>query len=353
MDKALVKFKEFPEDFIVEEIREDYICNVSREFPEQSKVDLKGLNQEDRRDFLHCDMEKINIDHFSTFEIMSKILGKHLGELGYAGTKDKNAWISIGNLSGNRFKITLRDAGKDAIKILKRVRNTKRLPNFFGVQRFGSLRGDNVKIGKLIFKKKFQEAVWQLLVGYGEGESDEVKEAKKRLIKEKDINAAREYFPQNLRQELDILNHLSEKREDWFGALTLIKKKNLLIICQSVQSKIFNDILEKVIEQEIPLHENKIILPGYNTKISAGQLGVIEKEVLDEHEIEINDFYTKDIPFLMFRGSYRKAFSEVRGLDVETEDDEIFIGSKKVILSFILDSGVYATTFLEQFFEWG
>ena len=146
---------------------------------------------------------------------------------------------------------------------------------------------------------------------------------------------------------------MSEKREDWFGALTLIKKKNLLIICQSVQSKIFNDILEKVIEQEIPLHENKIILPGYNTKISAGQLGVIEKEVLDEHEIEINDFYTKDIPFLMFRGSYRKAFSEVRGLDVETEDDEIFIGSKKVILSFILDSGVYATTFLEQFFEWG
>jgi tRNA(Glu) U13 pseudouridine synthase TruD len=36
---------------------------------------------------------------------------------------------------------------------------------------------------------------------------------------------------------------------------------------------------------------------------------------------------------------------------VQTADDDLFPLSKKIMLSFVLDSGVYATTFLEQFFE--
>lgn len=389
MDKILVKFKAFPEDFIVEEIGEGYTCQVSesKEMLEQAKVDFGKLNIGDRRDFLICDLEKINLDHFSAFEILSKKLGKHVGEFGYAGTKDKVAWtcqkisifnpdfdrlkkfsfsgmylknfkwskhkINIGDLSGNRFRIVLRDAGKEAIKILKKVRNSERLPNFFGMQRFGSLRGDNVEIGKLIFKKKFKEAIWVLLTGYGKDESKEVQEAKKRLIKERDFSSAVKYFPEILRQEKRILEYLSEKPGDWFGALGIVNEKNLLIICQAVQSKIFNDILEKVIEEEISLSDNKIILPGYASQFSQGRLGGIEKEVMDANGLKFDDFNIKELPFLMFRGSNRKAFSRVGDLSVETEADEIFSGSKKIILSFTLDSGAYATTFLEQFFELG
>lgn len=387
MDKVLVKFKAFPEDFIVEEIGDDYACNISesKDLLERGRIDFGRLNLEDRRDFLLCDMEKINTDHFSAFEILSKKLGVRAGDLGYAGTKDKAAWtcqrisifnpdieklkkfsfpgiylknfkwakrgVSVGDLSGNKFRIILRDAGKDAIKILKRVRNSDRLPNFFGGQRFGSLRGDNVELGRLIFKRKFKEAVWILLTGYGENENREVVEAKKRLMKEKDILTARNYFPEWLRQEKRILEYLSEKPEDWIGALGCVNEKNLLIICQSVQSKVFNDILERVIEEEISLSDNKIILPGYNTKFSDGRLGVIEEEVLGSIGLNLEDFNLREIPFLIFKGSYRRAFSSVRDLVIDTESDEIFDGSKKIILSFTLDSGVYATTFLEQFFE--
>jgi len=386
MDKALVKFKAFPEDFIVEEIGEDYSCNCSSSPDElqQARVDLGRISMTNNG-FLICDLEKINLDHFSVFEILSKKLDKHLGEFGYAGTKDKAAWtcqrisifnpdlekikrfsfggvclknfkwskhkIEIGDLIGNRFKITLRDADKDAIKILKRLRNSDRLPNFFGSQRFGSLRGDNVEIGKLIFKRKFKEAVWMLLTGYGNEEDQEVKEAKKKLVKEKNLQEARSYFPEKLKQELRILDYLSNKPDDWLGALSMVSEKTLLIICQSVQSEIFNDILQKVIDEEFSLHDNKVILPGHNTQFSGGRLGFIEKEVLESNNIRLSDFELKEIPFLTFKGSKRDAFSKVRELTVDTESDEIFTGSKKIMLSFILDSGVYATTFLEQFFE--
>lgn len=389
IDKVLVKFKAFPEDFIVEEIGQDYLCEVSKSKEEldQAKLDFGKLNLEDKRDYLICDLEKINLDHFSAFEILSKKIGIHLGDIGYAGTKDKAAWtcqrisiyepdlnklkkfsfnglilknfkwskypVRIGELTGNKFRIVLRDADKEAIKILKKVRNSTRLPNFFGSQRFGSLRGDNFEIGKLIFKRKFKEAIWTILTGYGEEESDEVKKAKKRLAKEKDIIAAKSYFPENLRQEHRILDHLAKKPNDWFNALGTIPEKTLLIICQSVQSKIFNDILKRVIDEEIPLLDNEIMLPGYETILSQNQLGKIEKEVMDSNGLKFSEFHLREIPFLMFRGSYRKAFSKVSDLVVETESDEIYPGSKKIILSFSLDSGTYATTFLEQFFELG
>lgn len=385
MDRALVKFKVFPEDFVVEEIGET-ISEVSKSKEDISaKIDLSRLNLNDPRDYLICDLEKINLDHFSAFDILSKKLGLHLGDFGYAGTKDKIAWtcqkisiycpdlerlkkfystniclknfkwskhgISIGDLTGNRFRIVLRDADKEAIKILKRVKHSTNLPNFFGQQRFGSLRGDNVDIGKLIFHRKFKEAVWLLLAGFGEEESNEVKEAKKRLLNEKDFSAAKEYFPEILKQEYHILYHLSQKPEDWLGALKVINEKNLLIICQSVQSKIFNDILEKVTEEELALEDNKIILPGHSTKFSEGRLGTIEREVMKNHGLKFEDFNLRELPVVTFRGSKRNAFSEVRDLNIDTESDEIFPGAKKITLSFSLDSGAYATTFLEQFFE--
>ena len=50
------------------------------------------------------------------------------------------------------------------------------------------------------------------------------------------------------------------------------------------------------------------------------------------------------------KGSYRRAITEIQDLNVEITDDEEFSGSKKMLLEFTLPSGVYATTFLENFF---
>ncbi len=385
-DKAIVKFKHIPEDFIVEEIGKESVCEISesKEAFSEAKVDFSKLDVKDKKIFLACELEKFDIDHLSTMNILSKGLRMSAHEIGYAGTKDKRAWtcqritlynpdielvrsfsysgiilknfkwakhkLQIGNLEGNHFKVVLRDSGKDAMKAIEKVRRAHLVPNAFGLQRFGSLRKDNFAIGKLIYKKRFDEAVFTLLTGYGEDESDEVKKAKKRLKIEKNISSAKEYFPTNLIMENKILDYLAQSHKDWIRALKTLDEKTLLLICQSVQSRIFNDILQKASDARIDDSNLEVMLPGTMSKFSEGRLGRIESEAMQDCDLRFEDFHVPQLPFLTLKGSKRKAFSKVINLDVRIEEDELFPLSKKIFLSFELDSGTYATTFLEQFF---
>lgn len=388
LGKGSAVFKHINEDFIVEEINSDgRISSISSSVSafDNTKVDLSGIDLNDRRDFLMCDVEKINIDNFSLINILCDKLGKRGHEIGYSGTKDKNAWtsqrisifnpnidkirefshqriilknfkwgkhkIKIGDLKGNRFTITLRDVDKDAVKILNRVRNTKHIPNFFGLQRFGSVRKDNFLIGKLILKGKYKDAVFAYLTGYGMEENNDVKNAKKRLKEEKNILQAGEYFPAELVTEHKIIKYLKENKDDYFNAIQILGEKILLIMCQSVQSQIFNQILEIGIDKGVVKENDTIIIPGYNSSNSEGKLKHIEKEILESHGFSLSDFRNKYLPDLSLTASKRKAYFEAKLDEIEILDDEAFDKAKKIVIRFGLDSGSYATTYLEYFFE--
>jgi tRNA pseudouridine13 synthase len=355
------KLKHNVEDFIVEEIGEKWNAKVSEELgsPESSPGDKQPeiiINENEPKEFLWCEMEKKDIDHFSAIKELSRNLNKRADEIGYAGTKDKRAWtsqrisifqpdlekiknfkhpniilknfkwnkrkIKMGYLEGNHFKITLRDIDKKgAMKITKHIRNLEWFPNYFGPQRFG-INGSNVKIGKLILKRKFEEAI-------------------------------KEISRDNQRQGEYMQYHLKQNPEDYIGALKKVDRKNMLMYIHSVQSKIFNDILETALEEGLNFTkqgQTSCLLMGYKTRFFDGRLGEIEQQVLESHNLVLEDFDIQEIPFLRIKGSFRKAVTEIKDLEVETEDDEEFEGSKKIILEFTLPSGVYATTFLENFF---
>jgi tRNA pseudouridine13 synthase len=386
--KAPAKLKHFVEDFIVEEIGPDWDCNVSDKFIQRKAVDLSGLEENESRDFLAFELEKKNLDHFQMVKDLARGLGKGVHAIGYAGSKDKKAWtcqrisvfkpdleilknfshpniylknikwakrkIKMGYLVGNRFRIVLRDLDKkDAMVVGNRIRKVKAFPNYFGPQRFGSLRGNNVKIGKLILKKKFKDAVWTILTDSSMMEREDFREVRERLRKEKDFSEAEKYFPTYLKLEMELIRYLIRKPEDWLGALKSAERKNLLMYIHSVQSKIFNDILEMGLDDELDFSkegQRSCPLMGFKTRFSKGRLGEFEQEILSSHGLELSDFDLKEIPYLRMKGSFRKALVEVSDLGVSVEDDEEFSGSKKMILSFVLPSGVYATTFLDQFF---
>ncbi len=385
-EKGSVIFKIRPEDFIVEEIWGEQVCEISQNPMEleNANVDFGKLDVNDRRDFLYCDVEKIGIDHFTLIDILSKELGNSPHELGYAGTKDKIAWtaqkisifnarierirnfsfrgiklknfkwakhkIKIGDLTANQFKVILRDADIDAIKILHKLRHVQNVANLFGSQRFGSLRQENVRIGALILKEKFQEAVFQYLTAVGDSEDESVRKAKKKLKIEKDITLAKDYFPSRLRTEIRMLEYLELNPKDWTGALLTIGEKTLLIMVQAVQSKLFNEVLEQAIDEGLNLNKTSLALLGYDSSFSQGRIGEIEQDVLDSYNLEFADFEVAALPFLSLKSSKRNAFFEVKDIEAETEEDEINKGSKKIVLKFKLSSGSYATTFLEQFF---
>ena len=349
IDKVPAKLKHKTEDFIVEEIGEKWSCKIS----EEPNLDLP--ENEGNKGFLWCEMEKKNIDHFTAIKEIATRLNKSTQDIGYAGTKDKKAitsqrisifkpdikriksfnhpniilknfkWakrkIKIGYLEANHFKIILRDIDKkDAMKITNHIRTTNWFPNYFGSQRFG-INGNNIKIGKLILKKKFQEAIQKIS-----------KDQKYQQLKTK--NQQLKSFP----------------------------KKILLMYINAVQSKIFNDILRQALKENISFisgdkrqatsdkRPSTCLLIGYKSRFYDGRLGEIEQQVLKDHNLTIEDFDIREISYLRMKGSFRKAITEIKDLKIKTSDDEEFSGSKKITLQFTLPSGVYATTFLENFF---
>lgn len=352
MQKIQAKLKHNVTDFIVEEIGEKWDCHISEKFL-QPKI---KINSNEQKDFLWCELEKKDIDHFTAIKEIARLISKDIPSIGYAGTKDKRAWtsqrisifqpniekinsfnhpniilknfkwnkrkIKIGYIEGNHFKIILRDIDKkDAMKITKQIQNTKYFPNYFGSQRFG-INQNNIKIGKLILKRKFQEA----------------------------LNILSEDSP---RQKEIIQYHLSKNTNDFLGALKKLERKNILMLINSVQSKIFNEILETALEEGLNFTkqgQTSCLLVGYKSRFFDGKLGEIEQQVLSNHNLKLEDFDIKEIPYLRTRGSFRKAVTEIKDLKIEIHEDEEFINSKKIILEFTLPSGVYATTFLENFF---
>ena len=382
--QARIKFQ--VEDFIVEEIGERWTCKISEIFTPNLNPDLSNLDLNNPQEFLWCEMEKQNIDHLQTIKEVARLIGKGVDAIGYAGTKDKKAWtsqrisifqpdiekiktflhpnillknfkwnkrkIKIGYLEANNFKIILRDIDKkEAIKISSLIRKKDWFPNYFGAQRFGSLRGNNVKIGKLILKRKFKEAVWTILTDAG-NEKSEIKFAREKLKREKDFATAVEYFPNYLRLEKQILFYLAKNPDDFLGAIKRAERKNILIFIHAVQSKIFNEVLKQALEGGMDFSregQQSCLLMGYKTRFFNGYLGEIEQQVLANHDLKLEDFDVREIPYLRIKGSFRKAITEVKDLEVEIADDEKFSNSKKIILRFLLPSGVYATTFLENF----
>ncbi len=387
--KVPAKLKHLVGDFVVEEIGDKWNCKISSEFIPNKKPDFGSLDLEDARDFLWCEMEKRDIDHFKAIKEVAKGLGVGVDSIGYAGTKDKRAltsqrisifkpdldmvgdfmhpniilknfkWakrkIKMGYLEGNHFEIVVRDLDrKDAVKISNAVRKKGWFPSYFGPQRFGSLRGNNVKIGKLILKRKFEEAVWTILTDIGSGESSEIRIFREKLKKEKDFSAAAKYFPNYLKLEKETLYYLSRNPGDFLGAIKKAERKNMLMYVHSVQSKIFNDILTMALEEGLDFTkkgQESCLLVGYKTRFYDGRLGEIEQAVLSEHGLSLDDFDLKEIPYLRMKGSFRKAVVEVKDLSVEVIDDSEFSGAKAIVLKFTLPSGVYATTFLDEFFE--
>ena len=388
MEKPVAIIKHAPEEFIVEEITaEGDVCKTSKEF--NSGVDISGLDQEISKEFLWCDLEKKDIDQFRTLRELSSGIHKGIDAIGFAGTKDKKAWtcqrisifrpdleaikifnhpnislknfkwnkrkIKMGYLKGNRFKITLRNIDKkSAIKISSVLRKLDSFENYFGMQRFGSVRGNNAKIGYLIVKRKFKEAVDKILLETGGKEQEEVKAARERLAKEKDYKKALDYFPIYLGLERKILSYLSENPEDYVGLINKVDRKQFLMFVHSLQSEIFNEILETAMSERFNFNQQgqkKIPLFGYKSKIDDGRLGEIEKEILSAHNLEPEDFDVKEIPYLRIKGDLRDALVPVDVLNLEVEEDELNEDAKKMMIEFNLPKGVYATTFLENFFE--
>ncbi|MCD6434403.1 MAG: tRNA pseudouridine(13) synthase TruD [Candidatus Diapherotrites archaeon] len=388
-------------DFIVEEVDfENKLCKARRFIKEKipKEKSMPKLPKKMEKDYLHLDLEKINKDLNFVIKRVARFLGISRKRIGYAGLKDKrsvscqrisiyrpnierlrelkiagvafhrakesNERIELGMLKGNLFTVTIRNIKLEREEIEKRIKRCfneakQGIANYFGEQRFGSMRAITHIIGRELIKGNFEKAVKMYLTTTFDMEKEEIKNARKKLAKDWDFKKALREFPKECLFERAMLDHLSKYPRDFVGAFQKMPKAMRYLFTHAFQSYLFNKVVSERIAQGIGLKpvdgdickEGIATAPlyGYECKLAKGIPGKIEKQVLKDEGLKLSDFRVKSFPEISSKGARRKIiFFPKRMKLIEIKKDEFFDDAYKAKISFYLPKGCYATVLLRE-----
>jgi len=362
------------QDFVVEEISKE---------GEISEVGLKENKISPTFPFnLGCDLIKVGVSTFDALNILAETLQIKIRRITYAGLKDTNAltsqkiifldvgagllekikklsfpnfflsnfsikkeFLSPGRLFGNRFFIFVRTKEKineeSFSQTLEKIKKDGFL-NFYFSQRFGEPRLINHYIGKLILQGKYEEAIFNFLTNSGLSEIPLIREkrneAKKHFGNWQKIEEIFFEFPFTFRNEISLVSYLKNNPTDFLGALIFVKDATQIFVF-SYASYLFNKILslsQKGLElpEEIPLFLSSDLR---DRKVYQFWL---EKDEIENFEDNIQ-------PFIKFFKLKRRIVKT----RIFPKEVSFKIFPEGVTLSFILEKGAYATTFLANLFE--
>ena len=139
-----------------------------------------------------------------------------------------------------------------------------------------------------------------------------------------------------------VVVHKKKQKNDFVGALKRIPWKVLKLYVHAYQSKLWNEIAEKIAKKASPAHEDqlknsKITIPliGFATEVEDKDVEKIVKKIMQNEKIICNDFVIRQIPDLSSEGSERELYTEVKNLKIEKlEDDDLNKGKKKIKITF-------------------
>jgi len=301
--------------------------------------------------------------------------------------------LEIGDLLGNRFRILLRDLAvppDEAEAILAATAAQLEVlggfPNFFGMQRFGSIRPITHVVGRHIVRGEFKEAVDAYAANPIVGEDMEAFEARQELAASGDYGEALKAMPDVMGFEKALLNYLVRRPGDYVGALQELPFNLLMMFVHGYQSYLFNRILSERMRRGFPLNEpleGDLVLPldkqglpdrdrplaveasnfekmrrqvrdgkafvsgalfGSDAVLAAGPMGEIERAVVASEGLKPEDFVVPRMPRLSSRGTRRELVAAVRGLRWAVE-------GSAAKLEFELSKGCYATSLLREFMK--
>jgi tRNA pseudouridine13 synthase len=349
--------------------------------------ELASHDTGDEGDHLIIKLRKQNMTTMDAVDKLSKMLHISRNRIGYAGNKDKRAvteqYISIqgveeeevrnvytdefdievvgkggkiglGNLSANRFEINVRNLKLPIDDIEERTQKIVdemdgKMPNYFGEQRFGSTRPVTHQVGRLILKGDFEEAVWTYIAKPYDDEYKSIRKVREELWETREVEGAAERFPEKFQYEKTLLYHLTKNPGDYQGAIKRLPEGLQTLFVHAYQSWIFNRTLSRLIEEDWYDEDYDIPLVGYKTEFNNNKPDQVMQEVLEEEEIDRDDFRLPDMPELRSEGSLRRAFADFRNFEViEVDDDDLNMAKNMMRVRFDLPKGCYATVFLRE-----
>ena len=300
-------------------------------------------------------------------------------------------------LLGNNFKININNLDSSELEIKTTIKKTIEqlneiggIPNFFGYQRFGTIRPITHLVGKAIIKDDFKKAILTYLVNCSKLENPYSREARKDLARTQDFKKSLHKFPKQLRFERLILNHLSKKPNDFTGAFKRLPFKLQMLFIQAYQSYLYNLFLSKRIEQgfsfkkatigdfavnidrsglpmpqtgklvnieniekinkSIKLEKMCIALPlvGFKQGFSSGKIGEMQKNIFEIEGITPENFRVKKMPRISGRGNLRAINIPLKKFKLKKVFSESNRSENRININFMLNKGSYATILLRE-----
>lgn len=401
------KLKETPYDFIVDEIslepqRHDSAKNVIARVRsvnwETNKLirELARTMRVSRNDVGFAgtkDKRAITTQLMSFPTTIEKVMEVNIQGITILDLYSSKYSMKIGRLIGNKFDIMLKQIQLPQSEIKASVDETKDrimeiggFPNFFGIQRFGAVRPLTHLVGKAIIDRDYQQAV-EYYVGYPqEYEPESLKEARTYFMKTKDYEGTFEQMSKYYTFERAMIYHLLKRPGDYIGALQQLPKNLLMMFTHAYQSFLFNRIITERIKAGFPLNEpieGDLVIPadsrgipdhirafkvnssnigkirertkafksyvtavlfGNYSEFAEGEMGEIERRVIEEEKVDPKAFTIPDIPVCSSGGMRKEILSHVDILEAE-------VGTDWVRFIFKLYKGSYATTLLREFIK--
>lgn len=395
------RLRRSPSDFIVEEIPA----------PKAENSGIPG-------DAVSFELVKEGWDTHLLLEKMAKELNVRPEWINISGTKDRRAitkqrvtirgvtpekvanlsipgvrienpgWCSrrtwLGEHRGNRFqvKITEIQLGIDeakqlAIEALSATGGI--IPNFFGHQRFGSVRPNTHRVGWHLLRGNVEDAVHAYIGNPQPWEPVDAARARAVFDKTHDYEQALGVFPRRLVYERRMLAYLRDHPGDYVGALRRLPRLLVKMFVHAYQSFLFNRMLTERIIRGLPLIEpvlGDILVKGgemirvtrYNLRfareyvargwvvthplfgcgvpLAEDEPGEIERDVLEDENVDLGWFRGVSVLDESFTGLRRVVWAphwETRILGVGEDDSGVWL-----VLSFVLPRGAYGTVLLRE-----
>lgn len=326
----------------------------------------------------------------------AEVQAVNLGDVEILDTWRVDRAPKLGEHEANAFEVRVRDLAVDLDEARDRAETIRDellelggFPNFFGSQRFGSVRPVTHLVGRELVHGSLVDAVWTYIAYPSRSDPPEVRRDRERIFEERDVEAAREALPGRFDHEHRMLEHLAKPPGDAAGAIETLPLNLARLFVSAYQSYVFNCVLTRraleghpgraelgdVIvpidedgnpdkDRPIPVLEANLdrcceatrrgwglptgLLPGYEQGPADGLQGEIEEAVLSEEGLSRESFHVLEMPKLSQDGTRRPLWCPLEHLSVEASEDE---HGPHVTLSFTLPKGSYATCLLREFMK--
>ncbi|MEM0465025.1 MAG: tRNA pseudouridine(13) synthase TruD [Pyrobaculum sp.] len=374
--------KKSPEDFVVEEVLAD-----------GTVVAVSGVELRPRvGGWTWIHVVKRNVDTIRLMIRLAKALGVSPREVSVGGIKDTRAvashiisvrgavkglpevpgvkflgmWsmdrpMSPSEIYGNRFTIVLRDVERVdcAVEALEALKSAA-VPNYYGYQRFGTIRPVSHLLGRALLRKSPEEFFDAMFCKIFEHESAAAKKARELACRGK-YQKALETFPRRFVEERAFLRRLAQGYDMW-NAIMGIPLQILRIYVEAAQSYLFNRFLSARLELgplDKPLEGDlvevggqvayyaeglggDVVLPvaGAGVRMPRGKVGEALLKVMKGEGVDPAAFLK------MPRGL--KAYGSYRRARLEVGDFSYAVRGRDVELRFVLPRGSYATVLLRE-----